>query len=67
MKNIFFPEKKLSLIKNTKNEECRALLKRVIETAEKALEIIPPDEESVQVDGEGFAIQHEPYNFLAPT
>lgn len=65
MKNIFFPEKKLSLIKNTKNEECQSLLKRVIETAEKALEIIPPDEESVQVNGEGFAIQHENYGTAA--
>ncbi len=65
MKNVFFPEEKLSFIKGCQDERCKALLQKVLTQAEKALEIIPLDEESVQVDGEGYAIQHENYGDAA--
>lgn len=65
MKNIFFPEKKLEFIKNCKEENCIRLYQKALEAADKALELTPLDEESVQVDGEGYAIQHENYGNAA--
>lgn len=65
MKNIFFPEEKLNFIKECTDERCKLLLSRALNAAEKALELTPVDEASVQVDGEGFAIQHENYGNAA--
>lgn len=65
MKNIFFPEEKIQFIKNCTDERCKTLYDKAINQAEKALEIIPLEEESVQVDGEGYAIQHENYGDAA--
>lgn len=65
MKNIFFPEEKLRFIKECKDKRCTALLEMVLKTAENILEKTPLEEQSVQVDGEGFAIQHENYGNAA--
>jgi len=65
MKNIFFPEEKIQFIKNCTDERCKILYNKAINQAEKALEIIPLEEESVQVDGEGYAVQHENYGDAA--
>lgn len=63
--SVFFSKKKLDFIKMTDDKRCKALLDKVMKQAEKALEYIPLDEASVQVDGEGFAIQHENYGNAA--
>lgn len=65
MENIFFPKEKLQFIKKCKDERCTALLKKVLEAAEKALERTPYEEKSVQIDGEGFVMQHENYGVAA--
>ncbi len=65
MKNIFFPEDKLRFIKGCRDERCKTLLTKVMNAAEKALDIQALDEKSVQVDGEGYAIQHENYGNAA--
>lgn len=65
MENIFFPSEKLSFIKSCTDERCRRLFEKAISQADKALELEALDEASVQVDGEGFAIQHENYGNAA--
>ncbi len=65
MKNIFFPAEKIETIKNCADERCKALIDKVLKTAEKALELTPLDEEKVQVDGEGYKVQHENYGDAA--
>ena len=65
MKNIFFPEEKLQFIKSCEDERCRSLFDKAMKQAKKALELTPIDEKSVQVDGEGYAIQHENYGDAA--
>lgn len=65
MKNIFFPEEKIQFIRTSTDERCKILLQKAMEQANKALELIPLDEERVQVNGEGFAIQHENYGNAA--
>lgn len=65
MKNIFFPEDKLNFIRNCQDEKCKALFEKAMTNADKALETELLDEESVQVNGEGYAIQHENYGNAA--
>ena len=65
MKNVFFPESKIEFIKACTDERCRILFDKAMEQAEKSLELIPLDEASVQVDGEGYAVQHENYGNAA--
>lgn len=65
MKNIFFPEEKLNFIRSCTDERCKILLKKAMEQADKALELKAIDEKNVQVDGVGFAIQHENYGDAA--
>ncbi len=65
MKNIFFPESKLRFIKECKDERCVRLFDKAMAQAEKALELQSLSEESVQVDGEGYKIQHENYGDAA--
>ncbi len=65
MKNIFFPKEKIDFIRGCTDERCKALTKKALEQAKKALELTPLDEESVQVNGEGFAIRHENYGDAA--
>ncbi len=61
MKNIFFPEEKLQFIRDCTDERCQRLLEKTLAQAEKALKMDAVDEKSVQVNGEGYAIQHENY------
>lgn len=63
--SIFFSEEKLEFIRKCEDERCKTLLKKVLAAAEKALSCVPLEESSVQVDGEGFAIQHENYGNAA--
>ncbi len=65
MKNIFFPEEKLQFIRDCTDERCKRLLEKTLAQAEKALEMNAVDEKSVQVDGVGYAIQHENYGHAA--
>lgn len=65
MKNIFFPAEKISFIKSCTDERCKALLTEIMKQSDNALCSKALDEQSVQVDGEGFAIQHENYGNAA--
>ncbi len=61
MKNIFFPSEKMEFIRTCSDERCKELFGKVMNAAEKALESVALNEESVQVSGEGYAVQHENY------
>lgn len=65
MKNIFFPEERLSFIRSCEDVRCKALFEKVMDSAERALDMKALAEESVQVNGEGYAIQHENYGSAA--
>lgn len=65
MKNIFFPAEIIDSVRSSEDERRIKLLENTIKKADSALELELFNEESVQVNGEGFAIQHENYGKAA--
>lgn len=61
MRNLYFNETLMTEWKNSKDPEVQKYVAYCIRRAEESLQMQVVPESSVQVDGEGFAVQHENY------